>query len=207
MGQIDPDIPVLGQPTTSEDPKIQNALLTIRNEINGELDNTNIRVGADIDGAKIADGTITGQQISTGANMDGSGLADDTVTAAKLNLTNDNEVLASDSAAIGASETTVLQTSNMEAGTYLALCSGTVQVTNNEVAVVRLMGIGFELNKARILVSTTDPLVDSEVPFSLHWIGGFAGGYPFEAKIQAPGGGLAQIKMRAGSRISAIRLG
>lgn len=53
MGLINPTMPVVGQPHSTEDPKVRNALIAIRNEINGNLDAANLEDGA-VTAAKVS---------------------------------------------------------------------------------------------------------------------------------------------------------
>lgn len=46
MGHVNPIMPVVGQPHASEDPKIRNALIALRNVINGNIDQDNLADGA-----------------------------------------------------------------------------------------------------------------------------------------------------------------
>jgi hypothetical protein len=73
MGTINPQVPVVGEPNSTEDPKITSAITTIRDAINGDLDNDNIATSANISGSKLADTSIATAK-----------LADDAVTAAKI---------------------------------------------------------------------------------------------------------------------------
>jgi hypothetical protein len=58
MATINPQIPVVGEPNDTEDPKITSALGTIRDAINGGLDNANIADNAAILGSKLANTSI-----------------------------------------------------------------------------------------------------------------------------------------------------
>lgn len=46
MAQINPSIPALNEPNATADPKVRNALIAIRNEINGRLDSDNWVAGS-----------------------------------------------------------------------------------------------------------------------------------------------------------------
>lgn len=72
MAQVNPDIPVIGNPVATEDPKVKNALEAIVNALNA-IDNANIASNADINGAKLLAGSVNTTQ-----------LADAAITAAKI---------------------------------------------------------------------------------------------------------------------------
>lgn len=205
MGLITVNIPIVGEANSTEDPKIADALSKLTTEINGELDDANFADDADLNGSKFADGTITGSKIAPGADIDGSTLEDGTVASAKLDLTSDSAVLASDAdPVLTGTETSQLETGNMAAGTYLAQASGSVKVTEAKRVVLRLKGVGFELNRAYAFVND-GILSDNEIPFALHWFGDFAGGFPFQVTVQLTGGGVCSLL--AGTRLTAVRLG
>jgi hypothetical protein len=85
MAQINPPLPVVGQPVSTEDPKVRDALSDIVDEVNGLLDNNNIAAAANINGTKLLNASIpTGK------------LEDDAVTADKLRddaTTDDNRAV------------------------------------------------------------------------------------------------------------------
>lgn len=64
MGIINPQIPSINSPTETEDPKIVDALTTIRDEINGGLDDSNVDAAADINGSKLLDASVSLDKIS-----------------------------------------------------------------------------------------------------------------------------------------------
>ena len=66
MAQVNPDIPVIGNPVATEDPKVKNALEAIVNALNA-IDNANIASNADINGAKLLAGSINTTQIADAA--------------------------------------------------------------------------------------------------------------------------------------------
>jgi len=73
MATINPQVPVVGEPNDTEDPKIASAIGTIRDVINGGLDNANIADNAGIVGSKLANTSVPTGKIADGA-----------VTAAKM---------------------------------------------------------------------------------------------------------------------------
>lgn len=73
MGHITPSIPVVGQPHSTEDPKVRNALIVIRNAINGNLDGSNVTDGA-VTKDKVADALAMALGIKNAA-VDGRGYA------------------------------------------------------------------------------------------------------------------------------------
>lgn len=54
MGSISLQIPVIGQPASTEDPKIASNFGVIQTAINGELDSTNLSASANIAGSQLA---------------------------------------------------------------------------------------------------------------------------------------------------------
>jgi hypothetical protein len=67
MGIINPQVPVVGQPNATEEPKIPGAINTIASEINGNLDNANIKTGANINGSKLLNASVVTAKIGPGA--------------------------------------------------------------------------------------------------------------------------------------------
>jgi hypothetical protein len=118
MATINPQIPTVGQPNSTEDAKITSGMTTIRDAINGNLDNDNIISGANINGSKLLDSSIATAK-----------LAADAVTAAKLaDLAvlsgNVNFVFQSNTGAEVAAGTTGVVLSSVAsvvAGTYLVV--------------------------------------------------------------------------------------
>lgn len=66
MGTINPSIPTVGQPNSTEDVDIRDGMTTIRDEINGNLDNANIKNAANIAGSKLADNSVAPSKLSNG---------------------------------------------------------------------------------------------------------------------------------------------
>lgn len=66
MPQVNPDIPIIGNPVATEDPKVKNALETIVSALNA-LDNANIASNADINGAKLLNGSVATGKIADAA--------------------------------------------------------------------------------------------------------------------------------------------
>lgn len=56
MGIVSPTLPVLGQPNSTEDNHTLTSLQTIRDEFNGNIDNSNVKAAAAIASTKLADG-------------------------------------------------------------------------------------------------------------------------------------------------------
>lgn len=152
MGTINPQIPTSGQPNSSEDLKIISGMGTIRDAINGNLDDDNIAVGADINGNKLLDGSVDTDQ-----------LADASVTLAKLatTLKSGNIALGSyqdkdSTATLSTPNTTICSVSSVAPGIYLlvgagkntgspsiAITSGTGSVTSQEFIEVEGGGSNF----------------------------------------------------------------
>jgi len=66
MGTINPAIPTIGQPNSTEDADIRNGMITIRDEINGNLDNDNIKSAANILGSKLATNSVAPSKLTNG---------------------------------------------------------------------------------------------------------------------------------------------
>jgi hypothetical protein len=66
MGTINPAIPTVGQPNSTEDVDIRNGMITIRDEINGNLDNDNIKNAANIAGSKLAANSVAPSKLTNG---------------------------------------------------------------------------------------------------------------------------------------------
>ncbi len=85
MALINPTIPTLGDPNSTEDPDTRNSLITIRDAINGGLDDANMAAAAGIQLSKLqhatsgqllianASGVITGTTMSGDATIDNTG--------------------------------------------------------------------------------------------------------------------------------------
>lgn len=99
MALINPTIPTLGDFNATEDPDIRSSLITIRDEINGNLDNANIKPAAGIVPSKIANqtagqllianasGVITGTAVTGDVTIGSTGFAqigNNTITNAKM---------------------------------------------------------------------------------------------------------------------------
>ncbi|HEU4975288.1 MAG TPA: hypothetical protein VFT50_09380 [Baekduia sp.] len=64
MAQIDPTLPTVGQPNSTEDADIVSAFQAILALVNGGLDDANIANGANIDGAKLLAHSVGTTQIA-----------------------------------------------------------------------------------------------------------------------------------------------
>lgn len=73
MALINPTLPTIGQPNSTEDQDVLNALTTIVAAINGGLD-----------AANITDGSLTTAELATAAGIVGGQIADGTLSASKL---------------------------------------------------------------------------------------------------------------------------
>ena len=94
MGLINPAIPTVGDNNSTEDPDIRNGMITIRDEINGNIDNANIKAAAQILPAKLQDqtagklllanssGVITATTLTGDVTSDSSGVT--TIGASKI---------------------------------------------------------------------------------------------------------------------------
>lgn len=65
MAQINPSIPIIGDPVSTEEPKVKTALETIVAAVNA-LDNANIASGANINGSKLLDASIQAAKMAAG---------------------------------------------------------------------------------------------------------------------------------------------
>ena len=68
MPEINPTIPVVGSPHSTEDPKTRAALITIRNAINGNLDMDNWTPGS-IEASSLDDDLAAALGINNGSNV------------------------------------------------------------------------------------------------------------------------------------------
>jgi hypothetical protein len=135
MGIINPEIPSPGSPNSTEDQKITNGMGTIRDEINGGLDNDNIDAAANIVGsklldlsiatAKLADDAVTGAKIATDAVTADSIVAGGVGSAeiAALAVLSGKVKLYFDKSATGTTAATGVQASlaSVPPGTYLVI--------------------------------------------------------------------------------------
>lgn len=85
MAQINPDIPIVGNPVATEEPKVKSALEDIVDEINGKLDNTNIAAAgvANINGAKLLDASVAAAKLTTDS-VETAKIVNDAVTNDKI---------------------------------------------------------------------------------------------------------------------------
>ena len=85
MAQINPNIPIIGDPVATEDPKVKTALEDIVDEINGKLDNTNIAAAgvANINGAKLLDASVAAAKLTTDS-VETAKIVNDAVTNDKI---------------------------------------------------------------------------------------------------------------------------
>lgn len=99
MAQISPSIPVVGNPHSTEDPKVRNALVTIRNAINGNLESDNWADGT-VDSTKLSNslakavgvdnGSVTGrayQAVATSQSTSSSSFTDLSTVGPSIVLT------------------------------------------------------------------------------------------------------------------------
>ncbi len=79
MGTINPTIPTLGDPNSSEDSDVRSALITIRDAINGELDTNNLSGSASLTDEQLASPNNTVYRtLMTGANSLGGSAVEGT---------------------------------------------------------------------------------------------------------------------------------
>lgn len=63
MGLVYPSLPTVGEPNSTEQPKVRQSLVDLRDTINGDLDNANIASGANINGAKLLAQSVGSTQV------------------------------------------------------------------------------------------------------------------------------------------------
>ena len=68
MPAINPTMPVVGSPHSTEDPKIRAALIAIRNAINGNLDMDNWTLGS-VEASNLDDDLAAALGINNGSNV------------------------------------------------------------------------------------------------------------------------------------------
>lgn len=69
MALINPQIPTIGQPNSTEDQDVANALTTIVATINGGLDTANLAAAAGITGAQLAAATVTSAKLAASSKL------------------------------------------------------------------------------------------------------------------------------------------
>ena len=84
MSTVSLNLPNDGEDIDASD--VNGPFNDIAQVINGNIDNDNIKAGANIDGSKLADGTIGGAKITDG-EVTGAKIADGSITNAKLDTT------------------------------------------------------------------------------------------------------------------------
>jgi hypothetical protein len=82
MAQVSVNYPVIGQPNSTEDPKVLAAFQALVTAING-LDNANIASNANINASKLLDGSIAAAKLATDA-VETAKIKDGNVTTAKI---------------------------------------------------------------------------------------------------------------------------
>lgn len=86
MGLVYPDLPTVGSPNSTEQPKVRQSLIDLRDTINGAIAAANLATDS-VSTAKIVDDAVTAAKIADSA-VDGGAIASDAVTGDKLSLTN-----------------------------------------------------------------------------------------------------------------------
>ena len=84
MAEVFPDLPTVGSPNSTEQPKVRQSLIDLRDTINGDIDTDNLAAAAvttvkieddAVTAAKVADSAIVDANVAAGAAIDGSKLA------------------------------------------------------------------------------------------------------------------------------------
>ncbi len=126
MAIINPQVPVVGEANETEDPKIASAIGTIRDAINGNLDNDNIASNAAILGSKLANTSVSATKLA------GNSVTAEKIAALAVLSGNIKFVFQSDR---GSVITSISNPSisgivaNVLPGTYLVIAQG---ITNGE---------------------------------------------------------------------------
>ena len=222
MGQTFPTMPTAWLPNSTEQPLVKSALIALRDVVNGNIDADNITNGS-VATAELAAGAVTLAKMAVNSvdsdqYVDGSidtahlasdsvttvKIADDQVTGPKLFMDPKTQVLGSDSSTTTTTQIDVLSTGVLTGGgQWLIVASGTAKMTDDNTGELRLMGVGFELCECQVFANGGGS--DVLMPFSLCYVGTIASGFAATVGIKAPSGGIISIK--AGSRISAVRVG
>lgn len=207
MGTISPSIPTVGEPNSTEDPKVRSALIDIRDEINGQLDNDNIAAAAGISGTKLADNTVTGAKISATANIDGTKLTDTTIPSSKLNLTTNAVSLGAQHTVNGSESSAFLTSGTLAAGLYLVTAS--LQVIGNTASpspriTLRLKDGGTTLCTRQVRLMA-DGSVAPYVEVTLLALATRAGSGTFT--VTSEGGTALSGTVEVGSNLVSVRLG
>jgi hypothetical protein len=156
-GTVSPQVPILNSPDSTEEPKVRSAIITLRDALNGVLTSANI-----LDGAKLAAGTVataslanlsvTAAKIGLGQvnvlhiaadavtnaamannSVDSAEIVNGAVGAAKLNLPNDSDALATTITPLSSSMTDVCSVSVAVGGTYFVTAQTQLDaVTTNQ---------------------------------------------------------------------------
>lgn len=90
MGTISVSLPSDG--TTADVSDYNTPLTTIVNEFNGNIDNTNVKAGAGIDGSKLADSSIVADKIATGIQSNYVATNEGTTSTSYVELTTKQSV-------------------------------------------------------------------------------------------------------------------
>jgi len=115
MSQINlPNVNITGDNLWSQVEANDNAIKTV---VNGDLDNGNIAANADINGAKLLDGSVTGAKLLNGS-VTGAKLANGTIKSGKLGLTSYTDVGAS---VFSTADHVWASVASVVPGTYLAI--------------------------------------------------------------------------------------
>lgn len=114
MGLIYPTSPTLGEPTTTEDPKIKNFLDDLLTLVNGNIDNDNIGTSDKINGSKLADASVDTLQLANDS-VTNDKIDDNAVKSGQMNFSMFN--------GSGTTTSSGVQTSiaNVTPGVYIAL--------------------------------------------------------------------------------------
>lgn len=132
---------------------VNNQINTIVNDYNGNVDNTNIKSGANISGAKLADGTVTNAKLdSTAGAAGGAWLA---WTPTFTNLTVGNGVHASSYTQIGK---TIIARLQFTLGTTSSMATGTTTFTLPVTSVSAYIA-GCHMGTARANTNTASMLI------------------------------------------------
>lgn len=158
MGLVYPDLPTVGQPNSTEQPKVRQSLIDLRDTINGAVDTDNLATGA-VTTVKLDDDAVTAAKLADDAVVTAS-ILDDAVTPAKMSLSALSYSQSADKAHTGggAYETmTGLTSATLVSGaTYLITLDAVFEADSAQAWEVDLYyGVGSSMDVMKSLKSAT----------------------------------------------------
>lgn len=144
MGTINPSIPTIGQPNSTEDADIRDGMVTIRDEINGNLDNDNIKAAANIAGSKLATNSVAPSKLSN-------------ATSGQLLIANASGVI---TATTVSGDVTI---NNAGTTTISASAVGTTEIADDSITHIKMADNSVGNDEMRDAAVNTTELVDNAV--------------------------------------------